>query len=87
VGPRGHERWIKRGWVRKIIRFWQKRSQNCDFLVFHSPSTLSTQKKHTGRSGTRVRRVRPLLLAPPLAGTAPRSRAAPALPPTPVMPL
>jgi hypothetical protein len=30
--------------VRKKIRFWQKRSPNCDFLVLHSPSTLSTYK-------------------------------------------
>jgi hypothetical protein len=36
--------WVRRWWVRKIIRFWQKRSLNCDFSVLHSPSTLSTPK-------------------------------------------
>jgi hypothetical protein len=34
--------------VRKIIHFWQKRSPNCDFLVLHSPSTLSTSKNIDG---------------------------------------
>jgi hypothetical protein len=28
----------------KKIHFWQKHSPNCDFLVLHSPSTLSTSK-------------------------------------------
>jgi hypothetical protein len=36
--------WVKRGWVTKTNCFWQKRSPNCDFLVLHSPSTLSTSK-------------------------------------------
>jgi hypothetical protein len=30
--------------VRKKFSFWKKRSPNCNFLVLHSPSTLSTSK-------------------------------------------
>jgi hypothetical protein len=40
-------RWALRvcaGGVRNFFRFWHKRSQNCDFMVLHSPSTLSTSK-------------------------------------------
>jgi hypothetical protein len=43
-GPDGYTIWLCVGCVRKIIRFWQKRSPNCDFWVFHSPSSLSTSK-------------------------------------------
>jgi hypothetical protein len=30
-GPGGYGGWEDAGWVTKIIRFWQKRSPNCDF--------------------------------------------------------
>jgi hypothetical protein len=43
-GPGGYIGWVCVGWVRKVIRFWQKHSPNCDFLVLHSPSTLCTSK-------------------------------------------
>jgi hypothetical protein len=33
-----------RGWGENFFCFWQKRSPNCNFLVLHSPSTLSTSK-------------------------------------------
>jgi hypothetical protein len=36
--------WVRAWWVRKTIYFWQKCSSNYDFLVLHSPSTLSTSK-------------------------------------------
>jgi hypothetical protein len=40
--------------VRKILCFWQKHSPNCVFLVLHSPSNISTYKKHmTGGSSVR----------------------------------
>jgi hypothetical protein len=46
---KGTDRWVAgwawrvhMRWVTKELRFWQKRSPNCDFLVLHSPSTLST---------------------------------------------
>jgi hypothetical protein len=42
VGMRGG---VDAGWVRKTLHFWQKRSPNCDFLVLHSPSALSSFKK------------------------------------------
>jgi hypothetical protein len=54
VGPAGIGGWVRRGWVTKELRFWQKCSLNCDFLVLHSPLTLSTPKKHmTGGSCVR----------------------------------
>jgi hypothetical protein len=46
----------RKGWARRVpgagtrvvgvkeLAFWQKRSPNCDFLVLHSPFTLSTSK-------------------------------------------
>jgi hypothetical protein len=43
-GPGGYTGWVYTKWVRKTIRFWQKRSPNYDFLVLHSLSTLSTSK-------------------------------------------
>jgi hypothetical protein len=38
------------GWVRKISRFWQKRSPNCDF---YSCSTFWSSRNLTGGSGVR----------------------------------
>jgi hypothetical protein len=44
-GPNaGMKVWVHLRWVRTTIHFWQKRFLNFDFLVFHSPSTLSTSK-------------------------------------------
>jgi hypothetical protein len=38
-------RWAgMRGWGEKKLRFWQKHSPNCNFLILHSPSILSTSK-------------------------------------------
>jgi hypothetical protein len=33
-GPGGYIGWLSVGWVRKIIRFWQKHSPNCNFWYF-----------------------------------------------------
>jgi hypothetical protein len=30
-GTSGYKEWVDSGWVRKVIRFWQKHSLNCDF--------------------------------------------------------
>jgi hypothetical protein len=43
-GPDRYGRWVCQAQVNKVMRFWQKRSPNCDFLVPHSPSTLSASK-------------------------------------------
>jgi hypothetical protein len=44
VGPVGIGGQVHTRWVTKELRFWQKHSLNCVFLVLHSPSTLSTSK-------------------------------------------
>jgi hypothetical protein len=44
VGPAGISGWVHTWWVRKKFRYWQKRSPDCDILVLHRPSTLSTSK-------------------------------------------
>jgi hypothetical protein len=42
--------WVCPWWVRKTIRFWQKRSPNCDFLVLHTFHPIHFQKHMTGGS-------------------------------------
>jgi hypothetical protein len=44
VGPTRVHRVGKATLGEKRLRFWQKHSLNCDSLVLHSPSTLSTSK-------------------------------------------
>jgi hypothetical protein len=46
--------WVEKVVVRKTIRVWEKHSPNCDFLLLHSPSTLSTSINNmTGGSSVR----------------------------------
>jgi hypothetical protein len=44
VGPVGIGGRVHTRWVTKELRSWQKHSPNYNFLVLHSPSTLSTSK-------------------------------------------
>jgi hypothetical protein len=53
-GSSGYTTWVCAWWVRKTIRFGQKRSPNCDFSVLpRSFHPIHFQKHMTGGSGVR----------------------------------
>jgi hypothetical protein len=48
--PGGYKEWVDAGWVRKVIRFWQKHSPNCNF---YGRSSFLSSHNLTGGSGVR----------------------------------